>query len=116
MEELYNLLKECTVKVNITGEFITGFFVAHGQVITCIDQQDNINLRKVAVHWKGHEFEGSIEFPTDSLIALIKIDKAPHNHPCIHLSNSSEPFSKLYAYDFVDEDKENRLLFKLEGN
>ncbi len=56
-QQLYELLRQCTVRVSVPGNagYGTGFFVAHGLILTCshVIKAVQPGASLVGVHWEG---------------------------------------------------------------
>ncbi len=103
---LYELVRQCTVRVSIGQSNGTGFFVAPGVVLTCahvveIAQNKNVSLQ---VYWQGNSYSAQIDtflakpYPDLSLLKLNLLE-----HPCVYLHESIQLGDKLYGYGYSDE-------------
>lgn len=89
MNQLEQLLKQCTVKLMPSGNsWGTGFFVAPGLILTCnhVVQQANGEPVQVmwqqSIHWAQVVVEQSFPDPYD--LALLQVTTSPNsNPPCV---------------------------------
>ncbi len=104
-EELIALLKRCTTRLSIPGESGTGFFVAPGLILTCAHVVGNVQSDRIAVtvQWKGETYTAKIlhllpdPYPD---LALLKLENAPLNHPCVFLHEAVRTDDNLYSYGY----------------
>ncbi len=105
-EQLYELLKRCTVRIVVPaeGERGSGFFVAPGLILTCahvveVAQQNNT---PVEAYWDDQTYAARIKVflpkPYPDL-ALLQVDAI--NHPCVYLQDGANPGNFLYSYGYV---------------
>lgn len=107
MLTLFNLLEDCTVKIQISkNSWGTGFFVASGKLLTCAHVVQNqqgglITLKRDDQLWGTATVEVLIPPPID--LALLQIDEAlTDNYPCVHLTPDVIPQQRLYLYGYSD--------------
>lgn len=112
-EQLYSLLNECTVRIDITRirrrrrvfedpMCGTGFFVAPGQVLTAANILEG--ARYVPVQW--HDWEGEaevVERQSGRDFAVLRL-KSELQHPCVYPRDSIRPGDMLYSFAYLLDD------------
>jgi tetratricopeptide (TPR) repeat protein len=106
-ETLYELLNNCTVRVQVEGGHGTGFFVAPGMILTCAHVVSNAykDNKPIVVTYRKNEFTvspiNSSEIFSDKYpdLALIRIEL--RNHPCVSLDTDADVFDEFYAYGYT---------------
>lgn len=122
MNQLEDLLQQCTVKLTIPGQngWGTGFFVAPGLILTCAHVVKKANGQPVQMWWQNQEWaEAAVEksLPDPDDLALLRVT-LPGAHPCVYLDEeavrSREP---LYLFGYPDQDFPNGcpVTFDCEG-
>lgn len=95
MNYLEDLLRQCTVKLNLPGGgWGTGFFVAPGWLLTCAHVVQNLEEQSVQVQWQNQEnwaqavIERSLPDPHD--LALLRVVSSPDTiPPCVYLDDET---------------------------
>jgi hypothetical protein len=128
----FDLLDECTVRVELTGGngHGSGFFVAPNLLITCfhvIEKATTNPSNLINIIWKEQSYTAEIEKSlqvNQSVdlkkvdLALLRIKNPVPNHPCVYLDiyNSNRVREKLYSYGYTDINKYGESsTFILEG-
>jgi len=103
-ELLYQLFRDCTVRLTTSSDRGTGFFVAPGVILTCAHVIKGVTATAIEVRWLGEIYTtvsvDSLENPDLALLS-VPID----NHPCVYLDKESQPGHKLYSYGYPDLDR-----------
>ena len=99
---LFDELIGCTVKVLVGTRIGTGFFVAPGQVLTCLHVIGDMR-GEAAVLWQGQKYQAEVVLPGQAGVDLALLKVAWQDHPCVYLGSGSSPFDKLYTYGYSDE-------------
>lgn len=104
---LADLLQRCTVRINLPGKqgWGTGFFVAHGLILTCAHVVGNTNTQTVTIQWSDQE--NLAEATVDRLLpnfdlALLKCNP-PIDLRCVYLDESAEPGDNTYSFGYPDD-------------
>ena len=118
-QELYELLRQCTVRISISGKVGhgTGCFIAPGLILTCshVVKVDQSNAPSIEVYWNGqlHLAHISIFLP-DVDLALLQVNL--NEHPCVYLQEEVLPLDMLYSYGYPDDHPSgDPATFSLEG-
>jgi hypothetical protein len=127
----YDLLKKCTVRIEIEGEVGhgTGFFVAPKQVLTCFHVVKKANTgtsKPIQIFWQNQVYLAEIlKLPKDNNqeiglrtidLALLKLQDSFPDHPCVFLDESTRVGEKLYSYGYTDQHKDgDPATFECEG-
>ncbi|HEV2582844.1 MAG TPA: trypsin-like peptidase domain-containing protein, partial [Ktedonobacteraceae bacterium] len=104
-QSIYELVTNCTVRINVGNSKGTGFFVAPGTILTCAHvitpaQTSGIPIQ---IAWQGQSYTGTFQNDWVAIgpdLALLKVDIS--HHPCVLLAGSADPFSDLFSYGFPD--------------
>jgi WD40 repeat protein len=118
-QHLYELLRQCTVRVSVPGKtgHGTGFFVGHGLILTCahVVKAAQPDIFSVEVYWNGQLNPAQItRFLTDPDLALLQVNLT--NHLCVYLQEEAIPFDNLYSYGYPDDHPNgDPATFTLEG-
>jgi Trypsin-like peptidase domain len=123
MNQLEDLLQQCTVKLTISGRsWGTGFFVAPGLILTCAHVVDGAGEIPIQVMWNNQENWAqavvlrSLPKPYD--LALLKMDlPIDANPPCVYLSSEIQSRDPLYLFGYPDINFPNGcpVTFECEG-
>lgn len=108
-QPILELLKECTVRIDLTdNNYGTGFFIAPGLILTCYtfvkQQQAKAGNSSIKVFWKGQTYSTSVakvpkEKPEKEGFAILKLSTAiEHQYVGIGKSYSSEDNFISYGY------------------
>jgi tetratricopeptide (TPR) repeat protein len=108
MNQLEDLLQQCTVKLTISGRsWGTGFFVSPGSILTCAHVVDGAGESAIQVMWNSQEnwaravVVRSLPKPYD--LALLKVDlPIDANPPCVYLSSEIQSRDPLYLFGYPD--------------
>lgn len=99
---LYQLFKDCTVKLESRNSRGTGFFVATGKILTCAHVVQDITQQKIQAIWKDKTLEiHNVELYDDVDLALLHVDYI--SHPCVYLDSETLPGDDFYSYGYPDE-------------
>jgi S1-C subfamily serine protease len=104
-QELYELLRQCTVRVSISGKagYGTGFFVAPDLILTCAHvvrdaQQDTDSIE---VKWNNQFYQVEImKIVPDPDLVLLKIQLT--SHPCVYLKGEVWLRDDLSSYGYTE--------------
>jgi Trypsin-like peptidase domain len=112
MNQLEDLLQQCTVKLTISGQRGTGFFVAPGSILTCAHVVDGAGESPIQVMWNNQEnWAQAIVvrlLPKPYDLALLKVDiPIGANPPCVYLSSEIQSRDPLYLFGYPDKDFPN---------
>lgn len=111
MNQLENLLQQCTVKLTIPGRqgWGTGFFVAPGSILTCAHVVDGAGESPIQVMWNNQEnwtqavVVKSLPKPYD--LALLKVAlPIDDNPPCVYLNSEIQSRDPFYLFGYPDRD------------
>jgi hypothetical protein len=105
---IYQLLRDCTVRIEINGKSAgTGFFAAPGKILTCahvVSPVKKLASSKLEVSWDQQNFAAQLDKITDEGypdLALLTINLT--DHPCVYFQNEETlPFDLLYTYGYPD--------------
>ena len=118
-QSLYELLRDCTVRISLQGKtgHGTGFFVAPGLILTCAhvvkDVQSGTSSAEVYWHGQLHPAQITRLLP-DTDLALLQVNVI--EHPCVFLQEEVIPFDTLYSYGYPDDHSSgDPATFTLEG-
>lgn len=115
-EQLYTLLRQCTMRIDLPKGHGTGFFVAPGLILTCAHVvKSGLPGGSFAIFWRGAAYAAQLQksVPGPDL-ALLSLDLV--EHPCVWLHAGATPFDRLYSYGYSDEHPEGiPTIFTLEG-
>ncbi len=118
-QSLYELLRQCTVRISLPGrtEHGTGFFVAPGLILTCahVIKGSKQETGSVEVYWGDQTYSATIKtIQVDADLALLQIGLT--KHPCVYLQIGVTPFDTLYSYGYTDDHPDgDPATFTLEG-
>lgn len=118
-QQLYEMLRQCTVRVSVPRKIGhgTGFFVAHGLIVTCAHVLEAAlsDSLQVEVYWKGQPHPAQItKLQRDQDLALLQVNLL--DHPCVYLHEEAMPFDALYSYGYPDDHPNgDPATFSLEG-
>ena len=118
-QQLYELLRQCTVRVSILGKtgHGTGFFVGPGLILTCahVVKAARPSTSPVEVYWNGQLHSAQItRFLPDPDLALLQVNLT--DHLCVYLQEEAIPFDDLYSYGYPDDYSDgDSATFALEG-
>jgi len=96
-------LNRCTVRLATLRESGAGFFVAPSLILTCAHVVGNVEGDgiSITVEWEGQTDTSEIlRLEPDADLALLKLEKAPSNHPCVFLHEAVQPGDNLYSYGY----------------
>ncbi len=116
---LDDLLRRCTVRLELQDSYGTGFFVAPGLIMTAahVIKAAYASASPVSAYWNDKSYTTRIvEFRADpdQDLALLEIDLA--DHPCVFLSGEARPFNRLYSYGYpTDYPGGAAATFEIEG-
>jgi hypothetical protein len=118
-QHLYELLRQCTVRVSISGKegHGTGFFVAPGLILTCAHVVKTVESTSatIRVYWNGQLYPASI-MKTLSNPDLALLQASLNEHPCVSLHEEASPFDRLYSFGYPDDHPDgDPATFSLEG-
>jgi WD40 repeat protein len=106
-QRLYELLRQCTVRVTVTGKIGhgTGFFVAPGLILTCAHVIKAVRSEAtlaIEVFWREQSYLAqTLRYVADADLALLQVDLI--DHPCVFLQEEATPFDTLYSYGYSDD-------------
>jgi HEAT repeat protein len=116
---LYELLRQCTVRVSVSGKtgHGTGFFVDRGLVLTCahVIKEAQTDATSIDIYWKEHTYKAHIsELRQEHDLVLLQVGLV--DHPCVYLHEKATPFDSLYSYGYPDDHPSgDSATFTLEG-
>lgn len=103
-DPIFDLLHQCTVRLELPQSLGTGFFVAPGRILTCAhvveacrDRPEQIRIRH-AEHDRVVLAVEALPTPYPDL-ALLHIDL--DDHPCVYLDTHVDSGQQLYAYGYT---------------
>jgi len=113
MNQLEDLLQQCTVKLSLPGQigWGTGFFVAPGLILTCAHVVKALGLLdKVRVRWQQQVDFAAAE--VDKIIpeldlALLKFTPTDVDVPCVYLDEGLQSGQDLHFFGYPDQDFNN---------
>jgi hypothetical protein len=122
MNQLEDLLQQCTVKLSLLGRmgWGTGFFVAPGWILTCAHVVPAAEGQRVQVLWQKREFQAVVEqsLPDPYDVALLRvIEPLGIQMPCVYLDEEVRSRDPLYLFGYPDQDFPNGcpVTFSCEG-
>jgi tetratricopeptide (TPR) repeat protein len=112
MNQLEDLLKECTVQIRVPSRkgWGTGFYVAMDLILTCdhvVSGADNgaVEIRCPGkTEWESAAVEKTLPNPYD--LALLRVAALPEgviHPPCVFLDEHFQPRDPLYLFGFPDD-------------
>src|SRR5258708_16982840 len=104
-QQLYELLRECTMRVSVLGKigYGTGFFVAPGLILTCahIFEAVQPNTPSADVYWNGQHYPARMaDLRKNYDLALLRVDLT--EHPCVCLEEEAKIRDPLTSYGYSD--------------
>jgi S1-C subfamily serine protease len=121
------LFQKCTVRVNIGDRHNgTGFFVAHGLVLTCAHVIKPSHSNQINIFWqetgKSYTTElNSIDARSD--LALLRLTEELPDHPCAYLDTSEPGLNDdlyIFGYPIADSSEDysdgDSVTIKYEGD
>ncbi|NES19948.1 MAG: hypothetical protein F6K41_13685, partial [Symploca sp. SIO3E6] len=102
---MYNLFRDCIVRLRTPSDRGTGFFVAPGMLLTCYHVIRDTEPGEIEVNWRDIGYRSWKIDTIDQLdLALVWVDIA--EHPCVYLDREAQPGDKLYSYGYPDQDRD----------
>ena len=111
MNQLEDLLKQCTVKLTIPGkkDWGTGFFVAAEWILTCNHVVQEAERQPIQVRWQNQEnwaqavVERSLSAPYDLSLLRVTLptDASP---PYVYFDEAIQSRDPLYLFGYPDQD------------
>src|SRR6266851_10450985 len=98
-QSLYELLRQCTVRVS-TSEKLghgTGFFIAPGLILTCAHVVNDVQPKpsSIEISWNDHLYPAQIKRCVPGAdLTLLEVDLKDHS--CVLLLEEVNPFDTLY--------------------
>ncbi len=122
MNQLEDLLQQCTVRLTLRGGWGTGFFVAPSLILTCAHVVREAKGEPVQVRWQNQEnwaqavVERSLLDPYDLAILRVTLP-TDANPPCGYLDAAIQSRDPLYLFGYPDQDFPNGcpVTFSCEG-
>ncbi len=107
-QPLFELLSECTLRLNVVGEegHGTGFFVAPRLIVTCAHVIRDAGGRQINVCWQEQNHTALVRSVSQDAcfdLALLELCEQVPYHPCVYLGESIEPGDELYSYGYTDD-------------
>ena len=102
---LYNLFRDCIVRLQTPSDRGTGFFVAPGMILTCHHVVGETEVGEIEVRWQDSSYITlKVEAIEQLDLALVWVEIA--EHPCVYLDREAQPGDKLYSYGYPDQDRD----------
>jgi tetratricopeptide (TPR) repeat protein len=108
MSQLEDLLKQCTVKLTLTGGWGTGFFVSPGLILTCAHVVRKAPNNLIEIFWPFQDqfLSATLQEMFDDGktldIALLALAEPYPNHCCVFLDEASVTIGQpLYSYGYL---------------
>jgi len=119
IDQLIEILKECTVRLKTTNESGTGFFIAPGTILTCahvVKEAETLNVFWKDILYKG-KVQSHLKSPLLDLATIGFVDSSPQNHPCVYTDKETTLSDDLYSYGYTDEyPNGDSVTFQFEGS
>lgn len=122
MNQLEELLQQCTVKLTLPGRmgWRTGFFVAQEWILTCAHVVQESNGQSAQVQWQKRKLEAVVErsLPDPHDLALLRVTLPIDADPaCVYLDEEICSRDPLYLFGYPDQDFPNGcpVTFSCEG-
>ncbi|KAM3114079.1 trypsin-like peptidase domain-containing protein [Phormidesmis sp. 146-33] len=116
VDQIYDLFRDCTVRIKTPQDQGTGFFVTPGQILTCKhilskgDKKDKkyVDKHEIEIFWKERRLKlREVEKAEDLDLALLKVD-FEDGHPCVYLDRETQPTHPLYSYGYPRSSEEGQ--------
>ncbi|MCT7983229.1 serine protease [Laspinema sp. A4] len=103
--QLYELFRECTVRLKTPSDYGTGFWVAPGLILTCTHVVKGADINLIQVCWQEEIYiPDRVEPLSEPDLALLSLPI--DHHPCVYLDEEVKPGHKLYSYGYPDQDRD----------
>lgn len=104
MNQLFELLRQCTVRIDVPSGCGTGFFAAPGKVLTCahVAESWQNDPSSIKIHYDNNEYRPhNVELLSKPYpdLGLLSVDL--DGHPCVHLDPRIQPGHRLWAYGYT---------------
>ena len=105
LKSLYDLLRDCTVRMKTSETLGTGFWVTPGHILTCLHVIGNSGHDSIEIVWKQNIYHSTnINLFKDADLALLKVDM--EYHPCVFLDEEALPGDEFYSYGYPDQNRD----------
>ncbi|NER92561.1 MAG: tetratricopeptide repeat protein [Symploca sp. SIO1B1] len=102
---MYNLFRDCIVRLRTPSDRGTGFFVAPGLLLTCYHVIRDTEPGEIEVNWHDVGYRSlKVETREQLDLALLWVEIA--EHPCVYLDRDAQPGDELYSYGYPDQDRD----------
>ncbi|NEQ66590.1 MAG: tetratricopeptide repeat protein [Symploca sp. SIO2D2] len=102
---MYNLFRDCIVRLRTPSDRGTGFFVAPGILLTCHHVVGKTEPGEIEVNWHDSSYHSWKVDTIEQLdLALVWVEIA--GHPCVYLDRDAQPGDELYSYGYPDQDRD----------
>lgn len=103
---LYDLFRNCIVRLKTPNNQGTGFFVGPGLILTCDHVVANAITEDIEISWQHHNtiHPTSIQHATVENIDLALLKVPILDHPCVYLDNEAEPGHNLYSFGYANQE------------
>jgi hypothetical protein len=106
VSSLDDLLRSCTVRIDVLQSHGTGFFVGPGRILTCahVVEAAHDQNAPIQIRYQGMQGAATIRryrakpYPDLALLRILWTD-----HPCVYLRDETELYDDLYTFGYTDE-------------
>jgi len=102
---MYNLFRDCIVRLRTPSDRGTGFFVAPGILLTCHHVVGKTEPGEIEVNWHDSSYR-SWKVDTIEQLDLVLVWVEIAGHPCVYLDRDAQPGDELYSYGYPDQDRD----------
>lgn len=100
-EDIYQLFRSCTARLETKIDRGTGFFVAPGKILTCAHVVREIPTQEIQINWRDKTLQPiSVDVNENLDLALLKIELT--DHPCVYLDREATPGDYFYSYGYPE--------------
>jgi hypothetical protein len=104
---LDELLRQCIVKIQVSGDWGTGFFVGEGAILTCAHVVQAVaEGGTVSFVWQGQEHRATVArkiAPAQADVALLRFTPFRDDLPCVYLGTEAQSFQRGLTYGFPED-------------
>jgi len=113
-EDIYQLFRSCTARLETKNDRGTGFFVAPGKILTCAHIVHQIPTQGIQISWQDKILQPiSVDVNENLDLALLKVELT--DHPCVYLDREATPGDYFYSYGYPESpEKRNGASIRVE--
>ena len=102
---LYELFRNCIVRMKTLDTFGTGFWVTPGHLLTCFHVIKGSDRHTIEIVWKQNTYRSTeINIFKDADLALLRVEV--ENHPCVFLDEEALPGDEFYSYGYPEQNRD----------